>query len=228
MRWLDEIPAYIWRASSDGIYDLFNRLWREFTGMERCAGSDAWLEKVHPDDREHIRAEHQQRFAERQPFEIVYRLRDAQGRYRWLHEIGTVLTDAKGKLVGFQGHATDFTDWKQAEELLHASEIRAQALAEMSPVGIFRKDTAGNCLYTNQRCSELTQMSPKDAKGKGWTLSVHQEDKEAFVNEWSRFAHTGTAFNLQYRVCREDGNYIWVQGQAKPERDSDGEIVGCV
>ena len=107
-------------------------------------------------------------------------------------------------------------------------EGRTQALAEISPVGIFRTDADGNCLYVNQRWCQMTQMGTQEAKGKGWTRTVHPADRDLFVAEWRRFARVADVFHLQYRLKRDDSTTLCVLGQAKPERDADGRIVGVV
>ncbi len=227
MACLDDIPAYIWRATPDGQYHQFNAAWEQFTGLSGDR-SPLWLDQVHPEDRDDLVSQHERCFHDHRAYETTYRMRDRAGVYRWLREIGSVLHDENGAISGFQGHATDLTEWKEAKEQLHASEVRSLTLSEMSPVGIFRTDREGNCLYTNQRWSELTQIPSQDAKGKGWTRCIHPDDREAFVEEWSRFAKTGATFNLQYRLTHPNGSILCVLGQARPERDGDGEIVGCV
>ncbi len=226
---LNEIPALIWRADREGHYTSFNKRWLDFTGrsLEDESG-DGWMVHVHENDLEAVVAAHVGCFKHHVPFEQIYRLRDRQGAYRWLYEIGTVLRSKQGKIIGFQGHATDVTAMKAIEDELHESEVRTEALAEISPVGIFRTDLDGACFYTNQRWCEMTQLTPEQALGRGWTRSIHGDDREVFRKEWARFAKAGDVFNLEYRILRPDGQDVYVLGQAKPERDSSGAMVGVL
>ena len=101
-------------------------------------------------------------------------------------------------------------------------------LIENAPVGIFRTDEGGFGIFTNSKWRELTQITAEEAAGLGWTRSVHPEDRQNFLEEWSRFARTGTSFHLQYRIARADGTTICVLCQAKPLRDAEGGMKGCV
>lgn len=54
---LDNFPALVGRWRSDGACDHLNRRWRDFTDLdERACLGDGWLETVHPDDRDQLRA----------------------------------------------------------------------------------------------------------------------------------------------------------------------------
>ncbi|MEM7388131.1 MAG: PAS domain-containing protein, partial [Verrucomicrobiota bacterium] len=161
-------------------------------------------------------------------FESVYRLRDNEGEYRWIEEKVTRSLDEAGRLIGFVGFCTDFTRRRLIENALRESEHRAQALADISPVGIFRTDGGGQFLYANLRWHEIADMGVEEAAEKGWTRSIHKDDQPSFVEEWGRFARQGGVFNLQYRIVRRDGSVTWVLGQAKGERNLKGEVIGCV
>lgn len=104
----------------------------------------------------------------------------------------------------------------------------AEALTEQAPIGLFYTDTSGHCLHTNRTWQALTQRTDEEAAGMGWTRTVHPEDREEFLSEWSRFARTGLAFHLQYRIVRPDGTDLCVLGQARTVYNEAGEVLGCV
>jgi signal transduction histidine kinase len=62
--------------------------------------------------------EYDRAFAERQPFSMDYRIRQHDGRYRWLMDIGEPRYGADGTFHGYVGGCIDITDRRDAEQML--------------------------------------------------------------------------------------------------------------
>lgn len=106
----DHVPAMLWRISADFLYDWANRSWFEFTGgsLDDERGF-AWLEKVHPEDRQMVVEELDRSFAAREPVVVEFRLRSRAGAYHWFRDCGQpVYRDAV--FDGFVGSCVDVTD----------------------------------------------------------------------------------------------------------------------
>ena len=117
---------------------------------------------------------------------------------------------------------------KESFLALEQSEERFRALASVSPVGIFRTDTKGNCIYTNERWRELAGLSETEALGDGWARALHPEDRERVFSEWYQAAADNAPFSTECRFQRPDGEIFWVLSRAEAEKNSKGEIVGHV
>ncbi|MEG4230909.1 PAS domain S-box protein [Microcoleus sp. Pol11C3] len=122
----------------------------------------------------------------------------------------------------------DITNRKQVESALRSSQRRYQTLAEASPVCIFHTDTSGNCLYVNQRWSEITGLNAEIAAEIGWMNAIHPDDAERVKNEWHRAIFEKIPFTSEYRFQRPDGRVIWVIGQAIAEIGDKQEIKGYI
>ena len=111
----DSTPAMIWMSDPDGRCVFANRACIDFTGraLEALVG-DGWVESVHPDDRDRVCEAWQAAQAARRPLDLEYRIRRADGRYRWLqnHAVPRFLAD--GGCAGFVGAASDVTDHRRA------------------------------------------------------------------------------------------------------------------
>jgi PAS domain S-box-containing protein len=114
----DAAPVGLWRINSSFEQDWVNKHWLDFTGgqLEDEVGF-AWLDKVHPEDRERIAEEFDRAFEAREATAVEFRLQGKDGRYRWFLDRGTPCY-RNGQFSGFVGSCFDITERKQAEERL--------------------------------------------------------------------------------------------------------------
>ena len=112
----DTAPVMIWLTGTDGLCNYFNKPWLEFTGrsMEQEVGT-GWMEGVHPDDVQGCFDGFLPALHAREPFRMQYRLRRADGEYRWIIESG-IPRYAGGEFAGYIGSNIDITDLKSAED----------------------------------------------------------------------------------------------------------------
>lgn len=114
----DSAPALIWVSNKDKAGVWFNRTWLEFTGgaLEEELG-DGWLSRICPEDMDAIQ-ECVSAFAEKRPFRTEFRLRRADGTYRWMIDTGVPRFRPDGTFIGFVGSMVEIEDKKQGEEQL--------------------------------------------------------------------------------------------------------------
>jgi PAS domain S-box-containing protein len=115
----DTAPAMIWVSGVDKLRTYFNHQWLNFTGrtMEEEIG-DGWAQGVHPDDYQHYIETYTAAFDARQPFRMEYRLRRADGQFRWIYASATARFSPAEKFLGYIGCCIDITERKEAEEAL--------------------------------------------------------------------------------------------------------------
>jgi two-component system sensor kinase FixL len=118
------MPSMIWSSTSDGVYDFFNERWYEFTGMDRDArDATVWETVAHPDDLEQAQAAMSHSLATGQPFEFEYRMRGADGEYRWVLSRALPILDEAGQVSRWMGVCTDI------QELIESRRSREAAIA---------------------------------------------------------------------------------------------------
>ncbi len=111
---------------------------------------------------------------------------------------------------------------------LQESRNLFRTLTAVAPVGIFRTDAAGNCVYVNERWCEIAGITKEQARGEGWAGAIHPEDRKRVLEEWYQAAKDGSRFRSEYRFGRSDSEVRWVFGQAAIERGKKGEVTGYV
>ncbi|MEI7974167.1 MAG: PAS domain-containing protein [Bdellovibrio sp.] len=100
-----------------------------------------------------------------------------------------------------------------------------QLFFDQSPVGFFRTDRAGNCLFVNHKWREMTGYSLEEALGRGWARVVYPGDSHRVYSEW-RDVYSGLKnFDCRFRYLNKNGSVFWVWGHAAPFYDEQGELI---
>jgi PAS domain S-box-containing protein/putative nucleotidyltransferase with HDIG domain len=205
-----------------------NRATEELTGYPAAEllAMRFW-DVVHPDFREMIR----QRGLARQRGEPVppryeFKIVRKDGEERWIDfTAGRIEWQGQPAAIGT---AFDITERKRWERELLESEARYAALVETSPAGIFRTDAEGKTTYVSRRWCEISGLDGEAALGDGWLAAVHPEDRQALADGWQQASLHRQPSTAEYRFIRPDGSVRWVRGQAVPETDAEGNVLGYV
>ncbi|MEO7038892.1 MAG: ATP-binding protein [Gemmatimonadaceae bacterium] len=127
-------PVLIWTSGLNKEYDWFNQPWLDWTGrkMEQEIGT-GWTDSVHREDFDACLATYVSSFDLRKPFSMEYRLRRADGEFRWMLDHGAPRFDPSGAFAGYIGSCMDVTDIRLAREAAeNANRTKADFLAAMS------------------------------------------------------------------------------------------------
>ena len=107
-------PGWTIEFTSDGCIALTGYQPSDLIGNHTIAYGDL----IHPDDRERIWEEVQRALAQKEPFNLVYRIRTASGEEKWVGEKGRGIFSAEGELLALEGFNTDISDRLRSESLL--------------------------------------------------------------------------------------------------------------
>lgn len=110
-----------------------NRAWLDFTGCElKAMLGDAWLEYVHPEDRDRYAKTCHEAVNASEHYRVEYRMLRTNGEYGWILEIGAPRMTARGSVAGYLGTAIEITAYKQAEHHLALNYDIARELAQVA------------------------------------------------------------------------------------------------
>lgn len=115
----DGAPVLLWMSETDALCTFFNQGWLDFTGrtLEREWGN-GWAEGVHPEDFQHCMTVYLSAFVERRGFRMEYRLRRADGQYRWILDTGRPRYAPDGAFEGYIGSCIDITELRDSASAL--------------------------------------------------------------------------------------------------------------
>ena len=126
----DGAPMIMWTTRPDTTLDYLNKYCTQFTGvpLQGLLG-DGWLNVVHPDDVNRILGFYVPAIEARRPLLMEYRIRRADGIYRWVLDSGIPKYESDGRYTGYIGCSFDITERKESEEALLASQREIHHLA---------------------------------------------------------------------------------------------------
>lgn len=133
--------------------------------------------------------------------------------------------DEANEVVGVSVAVVDITARKLAEEALKESEDHYRRTVELNPHIPWTTSADFDEIEISPRWSELTGMPLDQISHHGWLDVVHPEDMERAQIVVGASIRTGEPLDLELRVKRADGEWIWMRSRGSPLRDQSGKIL---
>src|SRR5271168_1694288 len=108
---------------------------------------------------------------------------------------------------------------------LKNSESKLRQVIDTIPTIAWCNLPDGSNEYLNKRWHDYSGLSPQEASGWGWKVSIHPEDLPKVLDKWSAILASGEPGEIEGRMQRYDGEYRWFLFRAEPFRDELGNIV---
>lgn len=215
-------PDPIWRSGADGMLDYFNQAWLDFTGkpIEHELG-EGWAENVHPSDVARCSKVYREAFGKREPFEIEFRMRRADGAYRWLIGRGAPYVDMDGGFAGYLGSCYDITERKESEGQVHMLSLAVEEIGS----SVLITDLNGKIEYVNSAFSEATGYSFDEAVGQNTSLlqSGHTPP-EKYQEMWDTLL-AGNEWRGEMLNRKKDGSLFWESAVISAVSNEAGEMA---
>ncbi len=221
----DTAPVMIWLSDLGKRCTFFNRPWLDFTGrtIEQELG-DGWINGMHPEDLDRCRATYYSSFDAHRRFQMEYRLRRADGAYRWLLNNATPLY-REGAFAGFIGSCIDVTEQKLIEEQLRASEARLMDAQHLAKVGSWERQIDADIIYWSDEISRILGVPSLPSNFRTFLNFVHPKDREKIVEADQKVRSTTAPVETEYRIIRPDGEVRHVRSIVEAIRNDQGAPV---
>ena len=132
-------PDIIFSRNPDGSRDYISGRFYEYTGAPpQSAVGLGWLEYVHPEDKENSLAQWLQSVDSGKAYECDYRMRQADGQYRWFRARAVPLRDGHGEIVKWYGTCSDIHDSKLLEQSIRENAIELERMVESRTAALRR------------------------------------------------------------------------------------------
>ncbi len=172
---------------SDEIYNLF-----EIDKSAFGASYEAFLDAIHPDDRDAVNLAYTESLMNRAPYEITHRLRMSDGRIKWVHEHCTSDFDAAGKPLRSRGTVQDFTALRMAEYAAQESTLRTQAILDNVLDGIMTINEHGIIESFNKASENIFGYPAAQIIGSGIkTLmpELYHSEQDGYLHNYVKTHH---------------------------------------
>ena len=158
----DALPHHVWLAAPDGQLNWFNARVYEYTGAP--AGTfdgDAWAAVVHPEDLAHTDAAWAASLRSGEIYQNEFRLRRADGSFRWHLARAVPVRDAGGAILRWIGTNTDLHDNKQAAgELARLNATLANLVQERTAELLASQARLRTFFDHSSECHVLMRATP--------------------------------------------------------------------
>ncbi|OYY47971.1 MAG: hypothetical protein B7Y48_11160 [Methylophilales bacterium 28-44-11] len=155
----------------------------------------------------------------------------SQGRRIWVRSLGQAIRDADNKIVQIAGAIVDIHERKQLEQEKFASLNRLHLIASRLPGMIYElrlhPDGKTSMPYASEYISVLFRVRPEEVIDDATPVFkyIHADDIEAFNHSIQVSASQLAPWQHQYRLRYEDGQVIWLYGNAMPQKEDDGSVL---
>lgn len=124
-------PDIIFSRQADGTRDYLSGRFYDYTGAPSGSGVGlGWLEYVHPDDKPQSLLHWLHCVESGEAYESEYRMRGADGQFRWFRARAVPLRDTHGHIIKWYGTCSDIHDSKLLEQSIRDNAIELERLVD--------------------------------------------------------------------------------------------------
>jgi PAS domain S-box-containing protein len=229
------MPNQIWAATPDGQLDWFNDQVFLYSGLtfEDLAGSK-WVQMVHADDIGSAASSWGRALQNGTPYQAEFRLRRADGLFRWHLARAVPITDEAGKITLWIGTNTDIDNQKEIEEQLFESQQRLAFAINAADIGTWDFDPQSGVLKWDDRCYQLFGLTPgKPISFAVFLAGIHPGDRDATEKACldAMRPEGADGYDIEYRtIGLEDGVERWcsAKGKATFENGVASRFIGTI
>ena len=219
---IDNLPGFVWCASTDGQLTYINKRLSEYVGASVDNLWDTgWLDAVHPDDRATALDTWMCCVATGAPLENQYRLRGTDGVYRWFHVPRQLGHSSDGQPTLWYGLLVDIEERKSAEQALRQQENELRQLLDFMPQLVVVFGPGHDRLFANRAALKYRGLGLDEWRE---ARTVHPDDLNRVKEYADRASLTGNPYDLEVRLCNGEGHYRWFLASYSPMPDEKGRV----
>jgi formate hydrogenlyase transcriptional activator len=185
---------------------------------------DLILQRVHPDDVDLLKSALEQAGQSGRDFDFEHRLLMPDGSIKHIRSLTHALIDEDGNEETV-GAIMDITERIVAEQKLRQQEAELQQVVDLAPQLIAVFGPNRERLYLNRMSLDYFGITLDQWRETSPTTEVHPEDAERLQSQWNRAISSGSAFEIEFRLRRNDGTYRWFLSRHNPVRDGEGKVL---
>jgi PAS domain S-box-containing protein len=180
-----------------------------------------YLALVHPEDRDFVAQEIQKMLSGHSEFDFTKRIVRPNGAIRYVRCVGAPATNGRGLV----GTGIDVTEQEELSQALRRSEEQFRLLVDGIAAQVSTMTATGELEFVNQQVLDYFGKSLEELKSWRSTDAIHPDDLPVVIAAWTDSLQTGRPYDVEKRLRRADGVYLWFRGRGRPARDVQGRII---
>ena len=238
---LNVIPANAWYTLPSGALTFVNERTADYLGLPRDhplrfgidtdAAWDSHIPFLHPDDHEETLRVWSTCLRTGCAGEVSFRIRNAEGEYRWFLSRAEPLRASDGTLLYWVGVNLDINDAKRAEQALQRSEAylaeskaKLEEAQRITHVGYWEWDLVTDCITWSDEIYRIFGMHPQECPIDLATSrkKIHPDDWQIVARAVEEALAGGVRFDVEARILRPTGEVRTVHTMADVKRNASG------
>jgi diguanylate cyclase (GGDEF)-like protein/PAS domain S-box-containing protein len=209
--------SWEWRVDDDTVTwseQLYRILGLDPTTFQ--ATFDAYLDRIHPDDRDRVVETIGRAMDEGVPYRFEHRLLRPDGGERWVRCNGEPLIAPGGEVTRVVGVCQDVTELVHSERARLEADMRFKIAFESAPIGIalvsFEEGPDPRLTEINRALCEIAQRREEELVGTSLSSLCHPDDADSdLVLRERLLAGEIERYGIEKRCLHPDGQLGWVQ-----------------
>jgi PAS domain S-box-containing protein len=218
----EAVPHHVWTARADGLLNWFNPRVYEYAGASPGElDGEKWGKIVHPEDLSGAVAAWTRAIGSAEAYEIEFRLRRADGAYRWFLARAVPACNEQGEIIRWIGTNTDVHDQKLiAGKLAELNATLAQRVEEKTRERDRIWNVSQDLLVVADRNGVWRTVNPAWTRTLGWSEAEllnrtsewleHPDDGGITRAQVRKLGEAETTVRFESRFRHKDGSYRWL------------------
>ena len=227
----EAVPHHVWTATPDGSLNWFNPRVYQYAGSGAGELDGAsWSAMVHPDDIPGALAAWTRAVGSGEAYEVEFRLRRADGAFRWFLARAVPARDEPGEIIRWIGTNTDVHDQKMiAGELAELNATLAQRVEEKTRERDRIWNVSQDLLLVADRDGIWRSVNPAWTRTLGWSEAEllnrnsqwleHPDDGGVTREQVKKLGEHDATVRFESRFLHKDGSYRWLSWTGVPDQD---------
>lgn len=203
-----------------------------YSASSLCGHASRFAELVFPDDLSRLQALYGDRFDFTDTLDVEFRIRRADGQWRWMRDRAKVIRNAQGKAVRLDGVMTDITEQKNKEDAYRSRDERSFLGGDNVPNSAVYQlaetpDGRKYMPYVNSGIEQVTGISAAELMADAGIIydCILDEDRERVLNAEALSRDRLTVFDCEFRARSPKGGVRFLHFRAQPRRLPGGTTI---
>ncbi len=193
-----------------------------YTPESLTSGKIIFANLVHPDDIARVGKEvEENEKSGAKAFKQTYRIKHADGSYRWVDDFTTIIRDNKGQATHFLGYVMDITEREKAEE---TSKLMV-AIVETSDDAIYSKTPDSIITTWNEGAEKMFGFTASEAIGKSISLIVPENKRDELNSLINKIKKGERVHHFETTRVTKNGRELQVSISLSPIFDEHGKLT---